>query len=154
MLPLVSLPAHARMCTPGGWGISLRITVGGRAAVYADSDRRPSMFVSAQPPATCMGWSYLAVALDTTQPLAQGSGQTVHYSHLRARALSRYLIQSRAARLVTRQSSPVQDGLVVLCPGTTNLEFQVPAGTIMVQCLASDSLSVRQCIGCRVQLAW
>ena len=62
VLPLVSLPAHARMCTPGGWGISLRITVGGRAAVYADSDRRPSMFVSAQPqqhrlelPSRCTG---------------------------------------------------------------------------------------------------
>ena len=69
------------------------------------------MFVSAQPPATCMDWSYLAVALDTSQPLAQGSGQTVHYSHLRARALlSRYLIQSNAARLVTRQSSPMHDG--------------------------------------------
>ena len=45
--------------------ISLRITVGslgGRAAVYADSDRRPSMFVSAQPqqhrlelPSRCTG---------------------------------------------------------------------------------------------------
>jgi len=61
-------------------------------------------------PTPSMDWSYLAVALDTTQPLAQGSGQTVHYSHLRARALSRYLIQSRAARLVTRQSSPMHDG--------------------------------------------
>ena len=60
-----------------------------------------------------MDWSYLAVALDTTRPLTQASEQTVHYSHLRARAScpGTYLIQSKAARLVT-----MQDGLLVLCP--------------------------------------
>ena len=117
--PLVSLPAHVGMCTPGGWMISLRITVGGRplaslgGRVRGQRLEATEIHVRVCPTPSNMDWSYLAVALDTTRPLTQASEQTVHYSHLRARAScpGTYLIQSKAARLVT-----MQDGLLVLCP--------------------------------------